>query len=97
MSPITRSPSISIATLSDFTVADASDDESFVGPTITDDSDDEPSIDPTAVTPHGTFYLRTASDPDCGFTTLSSTWVIAGRHLMKFEVEFPYLERWVRP
>ncbi|KAF9646040.1 hypothetical protein BDM02DRAFT_3119247 [Thelephora ganbajun] len=43
-SPVTQSPSISIATLSDFTIADASDDES---PT-----------DPTVITPHGTFYLE---------------------------------------
>ena len=42
--PDTHSPSISIATLSDFTVADTSDDES--------------PIDPTAITPHGTFYLE---------------------------------------
>ena len=40
----TQSPSISIASLSDFTIADTSDDES---PT-----------DPTAVTPHDTFYLE---------------------------------------
>ncbi|KAF9646045.1 hypothetical protein BDM02DRAFT_3189169 [Thelephora ganbajun] len=43
-SPVIQSPSISIATLSDFTIADASDDES---PT-----------DPTVITPHGTFYLE---------------------------------------
>jgi len=43
-SPATQSPSISIATLSDFTIADNSDDES--------------SMDPTAVAPHETFYLE---------------------------------------
>ena len=43
-SPVTQSPSISIAALSDFTVADTSDDES--------------PVDPTAITPHGTFYLE---------------------------------------
>ena len=44
VTPITKSPSISIASLSDFTVADASDDES--------------PIDPTAVIPHDTFYIE---------------------------------------
>ena len=43
-SPTTHSPSISIATLSDFTIADASDDEA--------------PIDPTAVVPDETFYLE---------------------------------------
>ena len=56
--PVTQSPSISIATLSDFTIADTSDDESSIDPTIPDTSDDEPPIDPTTVTPHGTFYLE---------------------------------------
>jgi len=42
-SPTTQSPSISVSTLSDFTIADTSDDESL--------------IDPTAITPHSTFYL----------------------------------------
>ena len=44
VSPATQSPSISIATLSDFTTADISDVES--------------SVDPTAITPHDTFYLE---------------------------------------
>ena len=39
-----HSPSISISTLSDFTVADTSDDES--------------PLDPTTITPHDTFYLE---------------------------------------
>ena len=43
-SPVTQSPSISIATLSDFTIADTPDDES--------------PVDPAAVTPHETFYLE---------------------------------------
>jgi len=43
-SPVIQSPSISIATLSDFTIADTSDDES--------------SIDTTTITPHDTFYLE---------------------------------------
>ena len=56
--PITQSPSISIATLSDFTITDASDDEPPVDPTIADTSDDEFSVNPTATTPHETFYLE---------------------------------------
>jgi len=60
-SPVTsviHSPSISIATLSDFTIADVSDDESPIGPTFASGSDDDPLIDPTAVVPHETFYLK---------------------------------------
>ena len=56
--PVTQSPSISIATLSDFTIADTSDDESHIDPAIADTSDDEPPIDPTAITPHETFYFE---------------------------------------
>jgi len=58
VTPVTRSPSISIATLSDFTVADSFDDEPPTGSTFADASDDEPPIDPTAVVPHETFYLE---------------------------------------
>ena len=54
---ITQSPSISIATLSDF-IADASDDESSVDLTIADTPNDEPPFDPTTITPHGIFYLE---------------------------------------
>ena len=43
-SPTAQSPSISVSTLSDFTVADTSDDDS--------------PIDPMAITPHTTFYLE---------------------------------------
>ena len=71
-SPVTQSPSISIATLSDFTIADASDDESHIDPAITDNPgdehpvdpvivatpDEERPVDPTAITPHETFYLE---------------------------------------
>jgi len=57
VTPVTHSPSTSIATLSDFTAADASDDESPIGPTFANTSDDEPLIDPTAVAPHESFYL----------------------------------------
>ena len=56
--PVAQSPSISIATLSDFTIADSSDDESPIGPTIADASDDELPSDPTATIPHKTFYLE---------------------------------------
>jgi hypothetical protein len=41
---LTQSPSISIATLSDFTMTDTPDDRS--------------PIDPTEITPHDTFYLE---------------------------------------
>ncbi|KAF9646043.1 hypothetical protein BDM02DRAFT_3189167 [Thelephora ganbajun] len=47
-SPVTHSPSISIASLSDFTVADNSDDESPVGT----------PIDSNAQVQHETFYLE---------------------------------------
>ena len=43
-SPIAQSPSVSVSSLSDFTIADTSDDES--------------PIDPTTITPHDTFYLE---------------------------------------
>jgi len=52
---ITQSPSISISTLSDFTIADTSDDEF--------------PIDPTTITPHSTFYLEDDSvEVLCGNT-----------------------------
>ena len=44
VSPVTRSPSTSVSTLSDFTIADPTDDES--------------PIDSTAITPHSAFYLE---------------------------------------
>ena len=58
ITPVTHSPSISTASLSDFTIADVSDDESSIDSTIADTSDDELSVDPTAAVPHGTFYLE---------------------------------------
>ena len=68
-SPVTQSPSISIASLSDFTIADASDDESPIDTTITDASDNEPSIEPTATAPHETFYLQDGNvEVLCGHT-----------------------------
>jgi hypothetical protein len=58
-SPITHSPSISIATLSDFTIADASDDEPPIDTTIADTSEDEfPTDDPMAAVPHETFNFE---------------------------------------
>ena len=48
--PVTQSPSISIATLSDFTIPDTSDDEPPTDPTITDTSDDEHPADPVDAT-----------------------------------------------
>ena len=58
-SPVAQSPSISIATLSDFTIADASDDGSpEIDTVISDTSDDELPTDPTTVAPHRTFYLE---------------------------------------
>ena len=57
--PITHSPSISIASLSDFMIADTSDEEPPVDTTIPDTSDDEfPIDDPTAVAPHETFNFE---------------------------------------
>ena len=55
---VAQSPSISIATLSDFTIADGSDDEPPIEPAISDTSEDELPVDPTAVAPHETFYLE---------------------------------------
>ena len=54
--PVIQSPSISIATLSDFTIADP--------------SDDEPPIDPTAIIPHETFYFEDRPNVEvlCGNT-----------------------------
>ena len=57
VTPIIQSPSISISTLSDFTIADASDNESPIDQMIADTSSDEHPIDPNATVPHGTFYL----------------------------------------
>ena len=58
-SPVTQSPSISIATLSDFTIADTFDDEPPTDTAIADASDDEPPTDdPTVIVQHETFYLQ---------------------------------------
>jgi len=64
VTPVAQSPSISIATLSDFTIADTTDDES-----PTDTSDDELPTDATASTPHETFYLEDGNvEVLCGST-----------------------------
>jgi hypothetical protein len=58
-SPIAHSSSISIASLSDFTITDASDDEPPIDTTITDTSDDEfPIDDLTNAVPHETFNFE---------------------------------------
>jgi len=58
VTPATQSPSISIATLSDFTITDVSDEEPPIDPSISDTSDDEFPVDPTAIVQHKTFYLE---------------------------------------
>jgi len=69
VTPVALSPSISIATLSDFTPADASDDEPPVDSSITDTSNNNLPSDPTAVVPHGTFYFEDDSvEVLCGNT-----------------------------
>ena len=69
VTPVTHSPSISIATLSDFTIADASDDESFIDPAIRATSDDETPVDPADATPHEIFYLEDGNvEVLCGST-----------------------------
>ena len=53
--PVTQSPSVSIATLSDFTITDASDDES--------------PVDPMSLTPHDTFNFEDGNvEVICGCT-----------------------------
>ena len=56
--PIPQSPSISIATLSDFTIADTSDDEPPIDTASADVSGHRPSNDPTAAAPHEIFYFE---------------------------------------
>ena len=58
VTPVTHSPSTSIATLSDFAITDTSDDEPLIHSTIADTSDDELPVDSTATTPHETFYFE---------------------------------------
>jgi len=69
VTPVAHSPSISIATLSDFTIADTTDDEPPADPITADSSDDELPIDATASTPHETFYLEDGNvEVLCGST-----------------------------
>jgi len=84
MSPVTlgtHSPSISIVTLSDFTIADASDDETPANATISDTSDDELPIDSATVTRHETFYLEDGNlEVLCGNTLFRVTANILSFH-----------------
>ena len=81
VTPVTQSPSISIATLSDFTTADVSDDEPPTDPAISDTSDDELPIDPTTITQHKTFYLEDGSvEVLCGNTLFRVTASILSFH-----------------
>ena len=81
ITPATQSPSTSIATLSDFTTADVSDDESPTDPTVPDTSDDELPIDPTTVTRHKTFYLEDGNvEVLCGNTLFRVTASILSFH-----------------
>ena len=58
VSPLARSPSITVATLPNFTIADTSDDEPPVGPTAQGTSVDEPPVDLAVTARHETFYLE---------------------------------------
>jgi hypothetical protein len=92
-SPATQSPSISIATLSDFTTADPSDDEPpmATGTTIADFSGDEPSIDSIAATPHETFYFEDGSvEVLCGNTLFRV-------HTSVLSIHSPALRRMLAP
>jgi len=85
--PVTQSPSISISTLSDFTIADASDDEPPDSPTFTDTSDDESLADPTAVVAHETFYLEDGNvEVLCGNTLFRA-------HVSALSLHSPALRR----
>jgi hypothetical protein len=65
----TRSPPISIATPSNYTLANTSDNGPPIDTTIADASDDKPSIDPIVVTPHETLYFEDGSvEVLCGKT-----------------------------
>ena len=81
VTPGTQSPSISITTLSDFTIADASDDELPFDPSVAGTSDDELPIDPTAAVPHKTFYLEDGNvEVLCGNTLFRVTASILSFH-----------------
>ena len=57
-SPVTHSPSISVATFSDSTIADSSDDESSANSVVSDTSGDQVPADSTVAAPYETFYLE---------------------------------------
>jgi len=74
VAPATQSPSISITTLSDFTIADASDDEPPPDPSVAGTSDDELPINHTAAVQHKTFYLEDGNvEVLCGNTLFRVT------------------------
>jgi len=69
VTPLIPSPSISISSLSDFTIGDATDDEPPVDSLNPDTSDDDRPVDPTVVVPHKTFYLEDGNvEVLCGST-----------------------------
>ena len=69
ITPVTQSPSTSIATLSELTIADTTDDESPIGPATAGVSENELPTDPTAPAPHETFYLEDGNvEVVCGNT-----------------------------
>ena len=89
ITPVVLSPSISIATLSDFTVADASDDEPHIDSSVPDTSDEDIPSDPMAVVPHQTFYLEDDSvEVLCGNTLFRVHTTILSFHSPAFRRMF---------
>ena len=81
VTPVTHSPSTSIATFSDFTIAGTSDDESPIHSTIADTSDDELPADPAAIAPHETFYFDDGNaEVLCGNTLFRVHTIILSFH-----------------
>ena len=81
VTPVTHSPSTSIATFSDFTIADTSDDESPIRSTIADTSDGELPADPAAIAPHETFYFDDGNaEVLCGNTLFRVHTIILSFH-----------------
>ena len=70
-SPITQSPSIDIASLSNLTIADASDDESPIDTMSTDDSDDEGMV---SIQSPATMNNPVRITPELGPVGSSSSW-----------------------
>ena len=81
VTPVTHSPSISIATLSDFAITDTSDEEPPIDSTIADTSDDELPADPTITAPHETFYFDDGNaEVLCGNTLFRVHTIILSFH-----------------